>query len=43
MELAYPGLQIFSSAQAYNVAMTGHGVIMVFFMVMPAIIGGFGN
>ncbi|MGC2394546.1 MAG: cytochrome c oxidase subunit 1, partial [Rhodomicrobium sp.] len=43
MELAYPGLQIFSSAQAYNVAMTGHGVIMVFFMVMPAMIGGFGN
>ncbi len=43
MELQYPGLQIFSSAQAYNVAVTGHGVIMVFFMVMPAMIGGFGN
>jgi cytochrome c oxidase subunit I len=42
-ELMYPGLQIFSSAQAYNVAMTSHGVIMVFFMVMPAMIGGFGN
>jgi cytochrome c oxidase subunit 1 len=43
MELQNPGLQIFSSAQAYNVAMTSHGVIMVFFMVMPAMIGGFGN
>ena len=43
MELAHPGLQIFSSSQAYNVVMTGHGVIMVFFMVMPAMIGGFGN
>ncbi len=43
MELAQPGLQIFSSSQAYNVVMTGHGVIMVFFMVMPAMIGGFGN
>ncbi len=43
MELQYPGLQIFSSVQAYNVAMTAHGVIMVFFMVMPAMIGGFGN
>ena len=43
MELAYPGLQIFSSAQAYNVAVTDHGLIMIFFMVMPAMIGGFGN
>ncbi len=43
MELQDPGLQIFPSAQAYNVAMTAHGVIMVFFMVMPAMIGGFGN
>src|SRR5499425_1571853 len=43
MELQDPGLQIFSSAQAYNVAVTSHGVIMIFFMVMPAMIGGFGN
>ncbi len=43
MELAYPGLQIFSSSQAYNVAITNHGLIMIFFMVMPAMIGGFGN
>ncbi len=43
MELAYPGLQIFSSAQSYNVAVTSHGLIMIFFMVMPAMIGGFGN
>ena len=43
MELAYPGLQILSSAQSYNVAVTSHGLIMIFFMVMPAMIGGFGN
>src|ERR671910_1694652 len=43
MELQEPGLQIFANPQAYNVVVTGHGLIMVFFMVMPALIGGFGN
>jgi cytochrome c oxidase subunit 1 len=37
MELQQPGLQIFSNPQAYNVFVTGHGLIMVFFMVMPAL------
>src|SRR3954469_10805691 len=43
MELQEPGLQYFSNPQAYNVFVTGHGLIMVFFLVMPALIGGFGN
>ena len=31
------------SAQLYNTLITAHGLIMVFFAVMPALIGGFGN
>ena len=42
-ELMFPGLQIFHEPHAYNVFVTGHGLIMVFFMIMPAMIGGFGN
>ena len=43
LELQEPGLQYFSNPQAFNVFVTGHGLIMVFFMVMPTLIGGFGN
>ncbi len=43
MEMESPGLQYFSNPATYNVFVTGHGLIMVFFMVMPALIGGFGN
>ena len=43
LELQEPGMQYFTDPQAYNVVVTGHGLIMVFFVVMPAMIGGFGN
>lgn len=42
-ELMYPGMQVFHEPHAFNVFVTGHGLIMVFFMIMPAMIGGFGN
>src|SRR5262245_27303800 len=43
MELQNPGLQIFSNGQSWNAWVSAHGLIMVFFVVMPALIGGFGN
>ncbi len=43
LELMYPGMQIFSDGQMWNAYISAHGLIMVFFVVMPALIGGFGN
>lgn len=43
LELQEPGVQIFSGQHAYAVAVTGHGLVMIFFTIMPALIGGFGN
>jgi cytochrome c oxidase subunit I len=43
LKLQQPGMQIFSNAHTLNVFVTAHGLIMVFFMIMPALIGGFGN
>ncbi len=42
-ELMFPGLQVFHDPHTFNVFVTGHGLIMIFFMIMPAMIGGFGN
>jgi cytochrome c oxidase subunit 1 len=43
IELQKPGLDIVSEGQLWNVIVTGHGLVMIFFVLMPALIGGFGN
>ena len=43
MELQDPGVQYMENGHVWNVYVTAHGLIMVFFVVMPALIGGFGN
>jgi len=43
MELQEPGLQVFSASHYYNVVVSAHGLTMIFFVLMPALIGGFGN
>ncbi|MCF8495800.1 MAG: cytochrome c oxidase subunit I [Alphaproteobacteria bacterium] len=49
MELQEPGVQFLTDSAGgpdghfWNVLITAHGLIMVFFVVMPGLIGGFGN
>ena len=43
LELSGPGVQYIADNQLYNSIITAHAIIMIFFMIMPAMIGGFGN
>ncbi|WGS20572.1 MULTISPECIES: cytochrome c oxidase subunit I [unclassified Bradyrhizobium] len=49
VELQSPGVQFLKDAagnpdgQLYNVIVTAHGLLMMFFVIIPAMFGGFGN
>ena len=48
MELMEPGVQYMlidgePNGHMWNVLITGHGILMMFFIVIPALFGGFGN
>jgi len=42
LELIKPGF-LLCRGQLYNSVVTSHALLIIFFIVMPAIIGGFGN
>ncbi|HXT81010.1 MAG TPA: cytochrome c oxidase subunit I [Acetobacteraceae bacterium] len=42
-QLMQPGSHVVTSGQEWNTIVTGHGLVMIFFTLMPALIGGFGN
>jgi cytochrome c oxidase subunit 1 len=43
MELSGPGVQYIADNQLYNSIVTSHGILMMFFVIIPMLVGGFGN
>ena len=43
LELAHPGAIILGRSQLYNRFVTLHGIIMIFFLIIPIMMGGLGN
>jgi heme/copper-type cytochrome/quinol oxidase subunit 1 len=43
IELSASGLHVFSVIQDYNVIISAHGVLMIFFFIMPLVISSYGN
>jgi cytochrome c oxidase subunit I len=42
-QLAFPHNTLITNGDTWNSLITAHGLIMIFWFVMPALIGGFGN
>lgn len=43
IELLFPGNYFITNINVYNTLITSHGLLMIFFLVMPILIGSFGN